>query len=326
MNYPDILHALLHGLTLTASVKMAMALAIPARGTICPALAKEPFVTVEYAYPGTGKTPATCILPDPYYVDLQLGTRYCATRRVAVSNYDEFIEAARAWQAERTRFVVIDPITVLYDWAVELATAEYCAKPLGKRFGEQGERTILDLTATNARGESFAPGYRFVREAFMRLVKMFWPGVNNRLICIGHVRDALMADVGLGEKGGKTSAEVNGKDLDIDGKLRNIFLSECDLALYGYRNAMGVLKFTSQAVKNGAFVKCRCPHLLGRTFDFHTPTVVDDWRQIYPDSIAELCGPPHAGTPAPATVAKPTPAPTPQQLTATPTAAVSAKP
>lgn len=267
------------------------ALLIPKPGEVCPALAREPFVAVEYAYPGTGKTPATCILPDVFYVDLQLGSRYCSVRRVAVSNYHEFVEAAEYWRTNRTRFVVIDPITTLYDWAIELATDEYVAKPLGKRFGENGERTILDLTASNNRGETFAPGYRFVREAFMRLVRMFWPQVGNRLICIGHVRDAIMADIGQGEKGGKSVAEVDGKDLDIDGKLRNIFLSECDLALYGYRNALGVLKFTTQTKKNNAFVKCRCPHLLGRTFDFHTPTTVDDWRQIYPDTIAELCGP-----------------------------------
>lgn len=286
------------------------ALTIPAPGVICPALAREPFVTVEYAYPGTGKTPATCILPDIFFVDLQLGSRYCSTRRVSVSNYLEFEEAAAYWREHRTRFVAIDPITVLYEWAIQKATYEYCQKPIGQHFAQSGLETVLDLTASTADGKSFSPGYRFVREAFMKLVRMFWPQVDNRLICIGHVRDALMADIGQGEKGGKTSAEVNGKDLDIDGKLRNIFLSDCDLALYGYRNAMGVLKFTSQASKNNAFIKCRCPHLLGRTFDFHTPTTVDDWRQIFPDTINELCGP--------ATGAPP--------LTAAPPATASVKP
>lgn len=266
-----------------------MSLTIPPPGTICPALAKEPFVTVIYGYPGVGKSPSLACLPDCFYVDLQLGTRYVNCRRVAVTDYLEYQEAATYWRANRTRFVIIDPITTLYEWAVELATREYCDKPLGKRFGENGERTILDLTASTATGQSFSPGYRFVRETFMRLVRMFWPQVNNRLICVGHVRDALMADVGLGEKGAKTASEVNGKDLDIDGKLRNIFLSECDLALYMYRNAMGVLKLTNSTVKNNSFVKCRCPHLLSRTFEMHTPTTLDDWKQIYPDSIAELC-------------------------------------
>lgn len=264
-----------------------MSLAIPAG--VCPAITTEPLTMVEYAYPGVGKSPSIAILPDNYYIDLQLGTKYHPCRRVPVSNVQEYIEAATYWREHRTSFVTVDPITVLYEWAVGLATEEYRRKPVGRNFDTSGAETVLDLVAQDATGRAFAPGYRFVRETFMRLIRMVYPTRDNRLITVGHVRDALMADIGQGEKGGKTSSEFDTKDLDIDGKLRNIFLSEMDLAIYAFRSATSVLKLTTAVRRNNAFAKCRCPSLLNKTFDFHTPTTVDDWRQIYPETIARLC-------------------------------------
>ena len=210
---------------------------------------------------------------------------------------------------------MLDPITVLYEWAVLSATEKYQRLPVGKNFADSGCQTILDLTASDKAGNSFAPGYRYVRAEFMRLVHLIWPQVSHRVIFVAHVRDAMMADTGLGEKGAKTGSEADGKDIDIDGKLRNIFLSECDLALYAFQGTVqrgtpptfeNAFKITS-AVRKGsnAYVKCRCPHLIGRTFTFGNPATADDWRQIYPDSISELCGPAADATPTQPNLAKP---------------------
>lgn len=282
-----------------------MPLSIPAPGTICPAISAEPFVAIYYGYPGVGKSPSIAALPDNFYVDCQLGTKYVNCRRVPVANYSEFIEAARYWREHRTRFVTIDDLTTLYRWSIELATDTYRRKPYGVNFGAKGEDSVLDLLGTDASGRSFNSGYRFVREAFMSLVKLFFPNNDNRLILVGHVRDAIMADIGQGEKGGKTNVEFDGKDLDIDGKLRNVLVSECDLAIYMYRSATSVLKLTTAIKRNNAFVKCRCPHLLNKTFDFHTPTTLDDWRQIYPESIAAVCDAKAVGAPSNAPAVEP---------------------
>lgn len=294
-----------------------MPLTIPPPGTICPALATEPFTFTVYGYPGVGKSPMLSVLPDHFYIDLQMGTRYFACRRVLVTDYVEFTDALTYWRAHPTRFLIIDPLTKLVEWAEEHATNWYRRVPIGHNFTGQ---TVLELSGKDANTGS--PGWLYVRRSFMELLKQAWPGPHQRTIFVGHVRDAMMADASKGERGAKMAAVFDDKDLDLPGKLRHIFLSETDLGAYVYRSATGTLKLTTSAQKNGAFTKCRCPKLLNRTFDFHTPSTLDDWRQIYPESIAELCD---TKAVAPVTATAPaTPAAPP--LPAGPTPAASAKP
>lgn len=272
-----------------------MPLSIPAPGTICPALATEPFATTLYGYPGVGKSPMLACLPDHFYIDLQMGSKYFACRRVPVSNYAEFLEALEYFRAHPARFLIIDPITTLIDWAEEAATDWFHSVPIGSSEKMQAIRSVLELKGRDENAGS--PGWMYLRTHYMKLVKNAWPGPKTRTIFVGHVRDAMMA--APGDKGAKASTEVDDRDVDLPGKLRNIFLSECDLAGYVFRSATNVLKVSFAAKKNAAFVKCRCPQLMGRTLDFHTPTTVDDWRQVYPETLDELCGP-AAATPAPA--------------------------
>lgn len=292
-----------------------MPLVIPPRGAVCPALSKEPFNYVKYAYPGTGKSPMVSVLPDHLFVDLQNGSKYFPCRRVNVGNYEEFGEVMQYWRAHPATFLIVDPITTLVEWAEARATAWFKSVPIGSSEKMQQLGSVLELKGREDGGGS--PGWMYLRKHFMEMVAPCWARPDTRTIFVGHVRDAMLADAT--QRGGKQGSEVDEKDLDLPGKLRNIFLSECDLAGYAFRSAAGnTLKVSFAAKKNAAFVKCRCPHLHNRTLDFHTPSTLNDWRQVYPETIERLCGPANPASSAPPVprpaLAPPPPAPPAQPL------------
>lgn len=259
---------------------------------LCPAIAREPFNLVLYGYPGVGKSPAAAALPDHLFYDLQenLGSKYFSCRRVTPTDADGAPRAYETWQefadyldvgrklTPAARFRIFDPISRIVDFAEVKATEYYKSIPLGANF--EG-RSILELKGKDSNTGS--PGWSRLWEAFKELIRWTYATSTTRTIYIGHPRDAMLKE--QGQKGAKLGSEVDEKDLDLSKTLRNIFLSEMDLAGYMYRNLNGVMCISFQSRKQNAFIKCRCPHLLGRTFEFHTPTTVDDWRQIYPDSL-----------------------------------------
>jgi hypothetical protein len=271
---------------------------------LCPAIAREPFNLVIYGYPGVGKSPAAATLPDHLFYDLQenLGSKYFACRRVTPLDAEGSPRSYETWQefaayldvgrklTPAARFRIFDPTSRLIDWAEVKATDYYRTIPIGKNF--EG-RSVLELPGKDA--STGSAGWPRLWDAFKELIRWTYATANTRSIYIGHPRDAMLTAPGT--KGAKVGGEVDEKDLDMPGKCRNIFLSEMDLAGYMYRNLNGVLCLTFQSRKQNSFVKCRCPHLLGRTFEFHTPTTVDDWRQIYPDSLGARTDTPKPATP-----------------------------
>lgn len=274
-----------------------MPLTIPPPGTICPALATEPFNAALYGYPGVGKTPMCAALPDHLYIDCQLtpGTKYVACRRVHVTSYQEFEEALEYWSAHPSTFLIIDPLTTLHDWAEIRATDWFHSVPIGSSDKMKALASVLELKGKDENTGS--PGWMYLRNHFEKLMRWSWASNATRTLFIGHVRDALLKDPG--DRGFKPDALVDDKDLDLSKGVRNKFLSECDLAGFVYRSPVGnTLKVSFSGRKNNAYIKCRCPQFLGRTIDFHTPVTVDDWRQLYPETIARLCGPP-GGNPTP---------------------------
>lgn len=279
-----------------------MPLVIPKPGEICPALATEPFNTVVYGYPGIGKTPMCAVLPDHLYLDCQVtpGTKYVACRRIHITSYQEFEEAMAYVHAHPPTFLIIDPLTSLHDWAEQRATDWFHRVPIGSSEKMQALDSVLELKGKDENTGS--PGWLYLRNHFEQLLKPAWAMANTRTIFVGHVRDALLK--APGDKGYKPTSEVDDKDLDLSKGVRNKFLSECDLAGFVYRSPVGnTLKIGFSGRKDNAYVKCRCPQFLGRTLDFHTPTTVDDWRQLFPETLAKLCGPAAAKPAAPATPA-----------------------
>ncbi len=222
----------------------------------------DPKVLILYGAPKVGKTSALSQLPGNLIVDLEDGTDYLTSLHLKAHNMSELEQIAQRLREELVktgkpayRFVSIDTVSAMEDWAEIRGTERYKANPTGKNF--QGS-SVLEL----AHGH----GYLWLRLAFQELLGLF-SGTTERLILVCHLRDKFL------DKGGQ---EVAVKDLELTGKIRNITASKADAIGYMFRDAtknQGQLMVSFQTLEQ---VSCgaRCEHLKGQVFPF-------DWKKIY---------------------------------------------
>lgn len=270
--------------------------------TVCDRMSNEPYNLVIYGLPGSGKTPCCAILSEvfnSYYIDCQVncGTRYVKCRRIQPTCYEDFEAVLDQYRTKPSPFLIIDPLTILVDWADRKATDWYHSVPIGQGDYGQSIQSVLDMKGV---GDNIGgPGWMYLRKNFMQMIAKAWALPQTRTIFVGHVRDSLLGDAKNSKA--STGAEVNGKDLDLPGKLAAIFLSETDLTGYLFKSAIGCPKITFASSKSDTLNKSRPPAFAKpRTLDLHNPCTIDDWKQIYPDTIKRLMG--SIQTPAPTTI------------------------
>lgn len=202
------------------------------------------------------------LLPDNLIVDLEDGTDYISSLHLKAHNMSELEAIAQRLREELVktgqppyRFVSIDTVSAMEDWAEIRGTERYKANSTGKNF--KGT-SVLELPHGH--------GYLWLRLAFQELLGLF-SGTTKRLILVCHLRDKFL------DKGGQ---EVAVKDLELTGKIRNITASKADAIGYMFRDAtrnQGALMVSFQTLEQ---VACgsRCEHLKGQVFPF-------DWKKIY---------------------------------------------
>ena len=254
----------------------------------------EPLNLCLYGPPGLGKTPICATLPDAIYLDLQRGSLTYTARRVDVLDeaeqrglapYEMFEIAAKAAREANPKFIIVDTIGDLADWADAKALADFQASPIGKSWkyedGTKGfsEKSILDLP-----GVKGSAGFGRLWDAFqVELASVM--GSRHRTIFIGHPKDRIAFAVGT-DPNVKQDTLASAEDLDLTGKMRRIFTSKMAAIGYMARDWDGK-KVNVYFQSKDSFSKTRCPHLDGAKLWFTNPAQLSEWARIYPNTLAE---------------------------------------
>lgn len=226
------------------------------------ALRKSPRYLLIYGPPKVGKSTILSQLEDNLILDLEEGTDYLEALKLKVKGIAEYQQVCEKICSQTPRpykYVSIDTIDKLEEWAEELATINYKSSAIGKNFTG---KSVLSLPN--------GAGYLHLRNAFQELVQQAYPLARN-VIFVGHVRDKMLETQGR---------EVSTKDLDLTGKIRTIMCSIVDAIGYIARDKTGNLGInfkTSETIACGS----RCEHLMGQAFWFEGNKF--DWSKIYID-------------------------------------------
>ena len=200
-----------------------------------------------FSYPKVGKTELMSQLPGKYLLlDFEHGSDFYDMNALCIDDLDTLNALSKEFMETKPHFdfIVLDTITSLYNNLIN-------AIAVGQYNKEEKKNKPLDWDITLL---SYGVGYTYKRNALQTLMN-FFSQYCNCLISLGHV-----ADRSLG--GNDESSTV--KDLDIEGKLKNILALKTD--------AMGLL-FRSSANENsiaftsnvGMIGGTRIPHLTNQT-------------------------------------------------------------
>lgn len=253
---------------------------------------RDPRLSIFYSLPKMGKTTLLSTLPNNMNLDFEGGTQYLDALSMHIigispppSETDEqfnarmslevpqyyLIEAGGAiMKAGRPfDFVTVDTVTKMEDMVLPLAAAKYRATPMGKGFDGEDIRVLPK-----------GSGYLYLRLAFMELIEKIKKLADN-VILIGHLKNSVI------EKAGK---EVDAKDLDLTGKLKQILCAEADAIGYIYRGKDSELLIN---FKSSDQILCgsRCDHLRGQIvkiadYDDKANELTNiDWSLVFPDQI-----------------------------------------
>jgi len=249
----------------------------------------DPRLIVIYAPPKMGKTTLMSTLPNNLILDLEEGAGFVESMSMTIIGWEKPKELpeVRAARLEKGHyymtevgasimkagrpydFITVDTATKLEEFALPLANARYKATPIGKDYDGNDVREL-------PRGA----GYLYLRLAFEDCIERIRK-LANTVILIGHLRDSVI------EKAGK---EVNAKDLDLTGKIKQTTCATADAVGYLHRGLDNELLIN---FKGSDEILCgsRCPHLKGVEVKIADYNKEDnclenvDWSLIFPDKF-----------------------------------------
>lgn len=176
-----------------------------------------------------------------------------------LNDFKELCVEIRKHEPRKYRFVTIDTVDKIEEWALVLARKNYKASLQGKNFN------LSDVT--DLPGE-YGPGYKVLREAFKEILQETL-SLAEHVIFVGHVRDKLAASA---------ATEADSKELDLIGKNRIILCGYCDAIAHMFRKPItGAIGLNFKSHEN---VLCgsRATHLAGKVFEFAKDI---DWTKIF---------------------------------------------
>ena len=232
------------------------------------ASSQSPHTLIIYGAPKIGKTTSVTALENYLLVELEpTGANYVSAVKLQFDCIEQFVGLEEAIKRKSNgankpyKFIITDTLDELEVWVEKEATRRYKASVIGSTF--KGN-SVLEL----AKGG----GYLHLRNCFYE----YFNRIRNLApytIFIGHVKDSML---------GTDGKEVNSKDLDLTGKVKNIACAYADATGYAYRDKNGKLQITFYTTDT-ANCGSRCGHLAGKTFQFDQPATKENWKQIYPD-------------------------------------------
>lgn len=224
----------------------------------------NPKILLLYSLPKVGKTSSLAALDDCLILDLEGGADMYDAMRVPIlstKGIDGVIDAIMAEGKANGgkypyKYIALDTLDKLEEYAELSATAKYKASKLGKTFVESygPDASVLELPK--------GLGYYYLRNEVIRYVERL-SLMAPYLILTSHVKDKNI------EKGG---IEVTKRDISLSGKLGEMMCARVDSIGYMYRD--GAKLMVNFETYEGAVMGSRFPHLAGTKFEF-------DWDKIY---------------------------------------------
>lgn len=246
---------------------------------IVPASTKSPRKLFIFSAPKVGKTSLLVQLPNALLLDFEDGSEFVEGFKINMiqKSIEEnkplltiIKEVAGELQqsSHKYDYIILDTATALEDVARDLALILYKATPMGKSYTGAN---VLDLPNGG--------GYMYLREAFEKLYALFKPHAKKCLILAGHIKKASIL---------KDGKELQARDVDLTGKLKQIVCSEADAIGFLYRKKdsnENVLSFktSEQDLATGA----RPVHLRGQEIVIselkENNVLVTHWDKIFID-------------------------------------------
>lgn len=190
---------------------------------------KNPREMIIFSYPKVGKTELFTKLPGSYVIlDFEGGSDYYDASAVSVPDLETFSTLRKEFitTSPYYDFIVLDTLTSLYAGIVNsIAVSLYNA--------DEKKSKPLDFDITTL---AYGVGYSYKRNALQKVI-MFFRQYCKTLILAGHVADKALDSDGSG---------LMVKDLDIEGKLKNILALKTD--------AIALLSRTSENENTLSFI------------------------------------------------------------------------
>ena len=241
-----------------------MAITLPT--TKVPALVQDPKNLILYGVPKIGKTTILSHLQDCLIVDIESGSDYIDALKVKINTLAELrelcVEINKA--GKPYKFIAIDTVTSLEEFAKPVALANYKKTPAGANY--EGDILMAPMGS----------GYAYVREAVEKIIAMV-ASVTTNVILVGHVKDKSIVS--------SSGAEVgNMKDFDLTGKLGRILAAKSDAIGFIYRDEDSNLCINFET--NGeATAGARPEHLANKRIIVSEKTddgFISHWDRIFP--------------------------------------------
>lgn len=228
-----------------------------------PAERVNPRYVLLYGPRKVGKTTILAKLKDNLIIDTEDGTDYVSALKIKAKNLVEFKAIGaeiRKHKPRKYKFVTIDIIDTLEEWALDLACDLYKESPIGKNFDKEKNNNTVEGLPNGA-------GYNWIRKAFKSILQETYD-LADTVIYVGHVRDKNIEGVG---------SLVDSKDLDLIGKNKAIMCQACDTVGHVFRERDGRLGIDFNSLQH-VLCSSRVPHVTGKKIYF------DDkkgWEQIF---------------------------------------------
>lgn len=228
----------------------------------------NPKILLLYGLPKVGKTDSLVSLDNCLILDLEGGAEMYEALRVqvrSIKDIDDVIalimEKGKANGGKYPyKYIAVDTISKLEDYAEVAATTKYKATTIGKTFKES---SVLELP----KGGGY---YHLRNEVILNIDRL--SRVCQHLILIAHVKEKLMDKAGV---------ETTQRDIDLSGKLSGIVSAKADAIGYMYRDdSQGGKLMVSFKTPENVIMGARFPHLRGQLFPF-------DWDKIFlPNNVS----------------------------------------
>ena len=226
-----------------------------------------------FSYPKVGKTELVTKLPGKYLIlDFEGGTDYfnCNAISLNENSAEKNLEKFNQLRDEFTEtnpqydFIVFDTLTSLYDNIVNSIAINMYNK-------EEKKAKTLDFDLGTL---AYGVGYTYKRQAMQKVIQ-FFKGYCKCLIMMGHVADKAMGD---------TAAQLNIKDLAIEGKLKDILALKTDAMGLLFRAEKNINKL-SFSPATGLIGGTRIPHLSNKEIiiskKLDDGTLETYWKEVF---------------------------------------------
>lgn len=247
-----------------------MAITLPTSKT--PAATQDPKNLIIYGVPKVGKTTLLSTLDNNLILDFEDGSDYVEALKIKIHTLQDLLETCKAIQeaGKPYKFITIDTVTTIEEFAKPIALQQYKATPAGANFNGD------ILLAPNG------AGYGYVRSAVEKLLDMIGKCAQN-IILVGHVKDKSIVSASGAEVG-------NLKDFDLTGKLGRILAAKSDAIGFIHRDKDSNLCINFET--NGeATAGARPKHLANKSIIVaerqENGEFVSHWERIYPSLVQD---------------------------------------